>query len=74
MRQSLLLYRKKLDESAFNNELRLLISKRDAGNPLYLRLACHELRLMGVFERLGEFLREVLFRSDHDLCSTCTVH
>ena len=59
VRETLAHHRKKLDESAFSNEMRLLIGKQDAGNPVYLRLACHELRLHGVFERLGEFLRQV---------------
>ena len=59
VRQTLALHRKKLDESAFNNEMRALIGKQDAGNPLYLRLACQELRLHGVFDRLGDFLRQV---------------
>ena len=59
VRSVLAQHRKKLDESAFSNEMRVLVSKQDAGHPIYLRLACSELRALGVFERLGELLRDM---------------
>ena len=45
---------KKLDGSALNQQLRALVRKRDSHSPLYLMLACEELRVFGVFERLTE--------------------
>ena len=39
---------------ALNEQLRTLVRKRDAASPLYLLLACEELRVFGVFERLSE--------------------
>ncbi|KAF0288989.1 Telomerase protein component 1 [Amphibalanus amphitrite] len=44
---------KTLEEKAWNNQLRTLTSKRGAGDPLYLQLACEELRTFGVFEQLS---------------------
>lgn len=54
-------YRKKLDESPFNNQMRTLLSKREAGSPLYLALACQDLRLFGAFEHMNEQLRDVRY-------------
>jgi telomerase protein component 1 len=45
---------KRLDASALNTQLRTLVRKRDSHSPLYLLLACEELRVFGVFERLSE--------------------
>ena len=59
VRQSLLKHRKSLDESPFNNQMKLLLSKREANNPLYLHLACEELRVFGVFEQVTTFLKKM---------------
>ena len=32
--------------------MKLLVSKKEAGSPLYLTLACEELRVFGVFEEV----------------------
>jgi telomerase protein component 1 len=53
------MYRKKLDESTFNSQMKYIVSKRDSGIPLYLSLACQEMRLFGVFETIAEKLRTV---------------
>lgn len=37
----------------------LLLSKRGAESPLYLKLACEELRMFGVYEKLNDFLRKL---------------
>ena len=59
VRQSLEKHRKALDESPFNNQMKLLLSKREANNPLYLHLACEELRVFGVFEQVTAFLKKM---------------
>lgn len=59
VRQSLLRHRKALDESPFNNQMKLLLSKREANNPLYLHLACEELRVFGIFEQVTSFLKKM---------------
>lgn len=59
VRQTLSIYSKKLDESPFNNQMRMLLSKREAGNPLFLQLACQDLRLFGVFEQMNNRLRDL---------------
>lgn len=33
--------------------MKFLMGKRDAGNPLFLKLACEELRVFGKFEMVG---------------------
>lgn len=43
-------YRKKLSDSQMNQLLR----KQDSYKPLYLVVACEELRVFGVFEKLSE--------------------
>ena len=59
VRQSLVKHRKALDESPFNNQMKLLLSKREANNPLYLHLACEELRVFGIFEQVTAFLKKM---------------
>ncbi|XP_011406078.1 PREDICTED: telomerase protein component 1-like [Amphimedon queenslandica] len=59
VRSKLAHYRKELDESPFNNQMKLLLTKREAGNPLYLLLACEELRMFGVYEEVGAFLKKL---------------
>lgn len=39
-------YNKRLDST----QMKLLLNKKDASNPQYLRVACNELRVFGVFE------------------------
>lgn len=57
VRQTLARHRKSLDESPFNNQMKLLLSKKDATNPLFLHLACEELRVFGLFEEVSSFLK-----------------
>ena len=52
VRRSLSKHRKTLGESPFGNQMKLLLSKKEANNPLYLYLACEELRMFGVFEEV----------------------
>ncbi|KAN0022174.1 hypothetical protein ACTFIU_004345 [Dictyostelium citrinum] len=52
-------FRKKLDESANNNQMSLLLNKSDANNPLYLVLACEELRFHGQFENLTDKIKNL---------------
>ena len=37
-----------------NDQMRVLVKKSGAESPLYLLVACEELRLFGVYERLTE--------------------
>ena len=37
--------------------MKLLLSKRDSGSPLFLKLVCDELRLFGVYEKLIQHIR-----------------
>jgi tetratricopeptide (TPR) repeat protein len=77
VRQTLGEFRKRLDESPQNNQLSLLLGKADSDNPLYLTVACEELRVFGAFERVTEriaslsddtagLLEQVLERLEHD--------
>ena len=70
-------HHKKLDEGAFSGEMRVLLSKKEADNPLFLTLACEELRVFGIFEKIGErvkklsqtlplLLQEILTRLEED--------
>jgi len=52
-------YRKKLDESPGNNQMRLLLRKNDSHKPLYLVLACEELRLFGLYEELTNKIKSL---------------
>ncbi|XP_058486983.1 telomerase protein component 1 [Solea solea] len=45
---------KKLSDSAFNNQLQTLIMKKGAGSPLYLHLACEDLKNFASFDKLKE--------------------
>ncbi|VDP95472.1 unnamed protein product [Trichobilharzia regenti] len=53
VRSLLARYGKVLNESGFQNQLSMLVRKRDADIPLYLKLACEELRLFGNFEQVS---------------------
>ncbi|KAH9524948.1 hypothetical protein Btru_028330 [Bulinus truncatus] len=59
VRQTLAKHRKSLDESGFGNQMKLLMLKKDAHNPLYLKLACEELRIFGVFEKISDKLKSL---------------
>ena len=59
VRAALARYKKVLDESAFNNQMRLLVSKADAKLPLYLSVACEELRIFAVYEQLSEHIAKL---------------
>ncbi|TKS79483.1 Telomerase protein component 1 [Collichthys lucidus] len=48
---------KKLSDSAFNNQLQTLIMKKGAVSPLYLHLACEDLRNFASFDKLKENLQ-----------------
>ncbi|XP_007567502.1 telomerase protein component 1 isoform X1 [Poecilia formosa] len=48
---------KKLSDSAFNNQLQTLITKKGAASPLYLHLACEDLKNFASFEKLKETLQ-----------------
>ncbi|CAH8571778.1 unnamed protein product [Schistosoma rodhaini] len=52
-------YGKVLNESGFRNQLSVLIQKRDASIPLYLKLACDELRLYSNYEQLDAKLKQL---------------
>lgn len=78
VRGNLATHRKVLDESPFNNQMKLLVSKKEANVPLYLRLACEELRVYGLFSKITQklktlpqtvptLLQEVLGRIESDL-------
>eukprot|EP00004_Rigifila_ramosa_P012313 TRINITY_DN2659_c0_g1_i6.p1 TRINITY_DN2659_c0_g1~~TRINITY_DN2659_c0_g1_i6.p1 ORF type:complete len:1175 (-),score=306.98 TRINITY_DN2659_c0_g1_i6:1339-4374(-) len=49
-------YGKKLDERESNNQMAVLLEKEDASRPLFLGIACEELRVFGEFEQVGHFL------------------
>lgn len=59
VRKKLQKYRKTLEESPFNNQMKLLLTKKEATNPLFLHLACEELRVFGVFEEVTGFLKKL---------------
>ena len=59
VRRKLAKHRKALEESPFNNQMKLLLTKKEATNPLYLHLACEELRVFGVFEEVTAFLKRM---------------
>eukprot|EP01105_Mastigella_eilhardi_P019923 TRINITY_DN470_c0_g1_i2.p1 TRINITY_DN470_c0_g1~~TRINITY_DN470_c0_g1_i2.p1 ORF type:complete len:2366 (+),score=662.97 TRINITY_DN470_c0_g1_i2:216-7313(+) len=52
-------YHKKLDDRPMNDQLRVLLKKTDAGRPLYLVVACEELRVFGVYEQLTEKIKSL---------------
>ncbi|KAE8633938.1 hypothetical protein XENTR_v10002156 [Xenopus tropicalis] len=59
VRHWLAVYGKKLEESAFNNQMRLLLIKKGTKHPLYLTMACEELRATAVFERLSDDIEKL---------------
>ncbi|GFS23870.1 telomerase protein component 1 [Elysia marginata] len=59
VRTTLARHRKTLNESGFGNQMKILMLKKEASNPLYLKLACEELRVFGVFEKISDKLKEL---------------
>ncbi|KPP60713.1 hypothetical protein Z043_121260, partial [Scleropages formosus] len=59
VQKELAMYGKKLNDSAFNNQLQILLMKKGAVSPLYLCLACKELRSFAVFEKMKESLQSL---------------
>ncbi|KAM7158808.1 telomerase protein component 1 isoform 1-T4 [Molossus nigricans] len=57
VREELALYGKRLEETPFNNQMRLLLVKRGSALPLYLRLVTDHLRLFTLYEQVSERLR-----------------
>ncbi|XP_069100415.1 telomerase protein component 1 isoform X1 [Pleurodeles waltl] len=57
VRHTLALYGKRLDESAFNNQMRLLLIKKGSQQPLYLKLISEELRTFAVYEKVSEMIK-----------------
>ncbi|HYG59050.1 MAG TPA: AAA family ATPase, partial [Symbiobacteriaceae bacterium] len=53
VRKRLALSGKHLDESEGNDQMALLLQKQAAGMPLYLMIACEELRVFGDFARVS---------------------
>ncbi|XP_041659020.1 telomerase protein component 1-like [Cheilinus undulatus] len=50
---------KRLSDSAFNNQLQILVMKKGAVSPLYLQLACEDLRNFASFDKLKESLQDL---------------
>ncbi|KAF8790953.1 Telomerase protein component 1 like protein [Argiope bruennichi] len=59
IRRYLQLYGKSLDESSFNNQMLLLVTKKDSGTPLYLRIACDYLRSYASFDNFMSTLQSL---------------
>lgn len=59
IRKTLWDYRKRLDEIPEKDQMGLLLSKGESDNPLYLIVACEELRVFGEFERVTERIKSL---------------
>eukprot|EP00045_Choanoeca_perplexa_P017454 m.253773 g.253773 ORF g.253773 m.253773 type:complete len:2624 (-) comp17544_c0_seq1:33-7904(-) len=59
VRQLLADHGKQLSEDAFSNQMAMLLKKKDASSPVYLRAACEELRLAGRYENLNQILQSL---------------
>ncbi|GIY87685.1 hypothetical protein CDAR_118681 [Caerostris darwini] len=59
VRHYLKLYGKSLDESSFNNQMLLMVTKKDSGIPLYLRMLCDYLRTYAGFDNLMSMLQSL---------------
>ncbi|CAL8278850.1 unnamed protein product [Lota lota] len=53
------MFGKKLSDAAFNNQLQTLMMKNGAGSPLYLHLACEDLRNFASFDKMKESLQRL---------------
>ena len=58
-KEMLAAYGKKLEEKGFNSQLSLLLSKKEANNPLFIDLCINQLRLNAVFENLTQCIQEL---------------
>ncbi|ESN94362.1 hypothetical protein HELRODRAFT_164192 [Helobdella robusta] len=56
VRASLLNYGKRLDESAFNMQMKLLMMKKESKSPLYLELVCDEMKKCGDYQLISSKL------------------
>ena len=52
-------YNKYLEETPFNNQIKILTTKYESANPLYLSLACETIRTHNQFETLNQKLKEI---------------
>ncbi|KAF4117538.1 hypothetical protein G5714_002091 [Onychostoma macrolepis] len=79
VQKQLVEFGKKLSDSAFNNQLQTLLMKKGSVSPLYLRLACEELKNYASFEKmkdslqslpqsLGELVQHSLLRLQNQYC------
>ncbi|KAL3317678.1 Telomerase protein component 1 [Cichlidogyrus casuarinus] len=59
IRSVLAAHGKMLNENALKNQMSQLVNKRDAGIPLFLKLACEHLRLQGQYEELDNQLKSI---------------
>uniref|UniRef100_A0A8C6XEC4 TROVE domain-containing protein n=1 Tax=Naja naja TaxID=35670 RepID=A0A8C6XEC4_NAJNA len=60
VRKDLAQHGKKLEESAFNNQMQLVLLKRGSRQPLYLSLLIQDLRLFALYEKVRDSLRTKL--------------
>uniref|UniRef100_A0A8C2CVQ4 TROVE domain-containing protein n=1 Tax=Cyprinus carpio TaxID=7962 RepID=A0A8C2CVQ4_CYPCA len=71
VQKQLVEFGKKLSDSAFNNQLQTLLMKKGSVSPLYLRLACEELRNYASFEKVNNDLRihflKCIFSDPHNV-------
>ncbi|RVE60961.1 hypothetical protein OJAV_G00166140 [Oryzias javanicus] len=78
VRKELDAFGKKLSDSAFNNQLQTLITKKGAVSPLFLHLACDDLRNFASFDKLKESLDALPQSLDrlvqHSLERLCALH
>ncbi|XP_078462810.1 telomerase protein component 1 [Lampetra planeri] len=59
VRRTLASHHKKLDESHSNNQMSLLLAKRESRCPLFLAIACRELRGFGLFSKVSERIKQM---------------
>ncbi|XP_075925797.1 telomerase protein component 1 [Petromyzon marinus] len=59
VRRTLASHHKKLDESHSNNQMSLLLAKRESRCPLFLAIACRELRAFGLFSKVSERIKQM---------------
>uniref|UniRef100_A0A673J018 TROVE domain-containing protein n=1 Tax=Sinocyclocheilus rhinocerous TaxID=307959 RepID=A0A673J018_9TELE len=65
VQKQLVEFGKKLSDSAFNNQLQTLLTKKGSVSPLYLRLACEELKNYASFEKVNNLFHIMLFYLEH---------
>ncbi|XP_026060883.1 telomerase protein component 1-like isoform X3 [Carassius auratus] len=59
VQKQLIGFGKKLSDSAFNNQLQTLLMKKGSVSPLYLHLACEELKNYASFDKMKESLQSL---------------